>query len=603
MTDGSQPRPPAPTAPASDAAQPADAAAASPTRPGHGDFARRRRTQLAYFAVLLLVLGVPKIVATAVEHGTSIDGGYYTDIARHLRDGDGFVTCVSLYHQGFPAFPHPTTVYPLWPLLYGLAARLGGPLPEVGTYLATVFYFASLILAYLWGRAFDDRDLFPAVAPGFGFGHLAMLAVGAHREYFEFTSWPYTEGLAFSLTFAFLWRALRRLSRPSVLGGLECGLWAGLAFLARTQLALLPASFALTCGAFVLDRRRRLAFARCLAGFAVAFAACVAPYYLHVRNLVVVDPWLAMLRFDAAHVTEGLSFVPMLVETDGPLAYLTDRLAGVAQAFHPTGRYAYVRAFGPLAWTLPAAVAVVAIDAVDTLRRQGRERPSIGHRIARRIAAAQPAGLLVLVLAVAATVSLHTIHKQYYVPWNFARRQALVVVFAFLLAARHLARHRWGWARLLALVLVAGTLTSGVRGALGIAKKRVDKPDATGRPGYRRALIEWLSERRTIEGDLVVAMTAQEPQKIAWRTTGIGYHWIYKTTKPRDLAILAERLGARYVLVHRDAAKWKLFHSDVFDRLFVPEDGGRPRYVSGYRIYRRRTEGHAPTVKERDVGR
>lgn len=551
--------------------------------PVAGDRTRILHDRL-YLAVLLVVLGVPKVVIAAVEHGTSIDGGFYTDVARHLRDGDGFVTCVSLYHQGFPSFPYPTTIYPLWPLLLGFAARLGAPLPEAGTYLASFFYGTTLVFAYLWGRSFDDRDLFGAVAPGFTMGHLALLAVGVHREFYEFTSWPYTEGLAYTLGFALLWQADRSLRAPSAAGGALCGLLAGLSFLARSQLLVVGVAVAAAAAANLPARRALRGTVLFLAAFAAAAATVVAPYAIHVARLVVVDPLVAMLRFDAAHVTGGLSFVPMLVPTAGPFDFLRDRLPGLWEAFRPAGRYAYARSFGPIAWALPLAAAVTAFDAAGRLRaRRGAVRAAW-----RRLTRTDARRLVIPCLAALAFLSLQAIHKKYYVPWNFARRQALVVLFAFLLALRHLAHHPRGGVRLLALVLAAGTLTTGLAGVVAIADKRIRKPDPTARPGYRAALRRFLADRRALEGDLVVGLTAQEPQKIAWRTDGIGYHWIHKTTKPHDLAVLAERLGMRYVLVHRDAERWPLFRTPVFERLFVPEDGARPRRYAGYRVYRRR---------------
>ena len=49
----------------------------------------------------------------------ALDGDYYYQIARHVAEGDGLVTSVSLYHQGFKELPHPINIYPLWPLLLG----------------------------------------------------------------------------------------------------------------------------------------------------------------------------------------------------------------------------------------------------------------------------------------------------------------------------------------------------------------------------------------------------------------------------------------------------------------------------------------------------
>ncbi len=68
-------------------------------------------------AVLMLVLGLAKFATSwNTAHLSDADGGYYTNVAQHVRDGDGLETRVSLYHKAYSYFPHPTAVQPLWPL-------------------------------------------------------------------------------------------------------------------------------------------------------------------------------------------------------------------------------------------------------------------------------------------------------------------------------------------------------------------------------------------------------------------------------------------------------------------------------------------------------
>src|SRR5688572_3563244 len=54
------------------------------------------------------------------------DGGYYFQIARHVSEGDGLLTSVSLYHQGLEPLPQRSTVYPAWPWLLGQVGSVIG---------------------------------------------------------------------------------------------------------------------------------------------------------------------------------------------------------------------------------------------------------------------------------------------------------------------------------------------------------------------------------------------------------------------------------------------------------------------------------------------
>lgn len=64
-------------------------------------------------AVLLLILaaiGVYKITFTSHTFDTHPDGGYYTNIASHVRDGHGLVTNLCLLHKGCLEFPAPADI-------------------------------------------------------------------------------------------------------------------------------------------------------------------------------------------------------------------------------------------------------------------------------------------------------------------------------------------------------------------------------------------------------------------------------------------------------------------------------------------------------------
>ncbi len=157
-----------------------------------------------------------------------------------------------------------------------------------------------------------------------------------------------------------------------------------------------------------------------------------------------------------------------------------------------------------------------------------------------------------------------------------------------MLAVRALAR-RPGWVtRTLALVLVLAGAGVGYDRAWDLALRRAKAARGERRP-YKPVLVNWLHEQaRAHGGRLVVAMTAQEPQKIAWHTRGVGYHWFYRGTGANTLRKMVEAFSIRYVLVGRKEAGWAVFRSEWFGRTFEPVTvGGRER-LGGMRVYRRR---------------
>ena len=511
------------------------------------EFGVDRRASFTLFIVILLALAVPKLWLSASTQLPGIDGGYYTDVAQHVRDGQGLLTNISLYHQGYESFPHPTAVSPLWPLLYGYVARVF-PILEVGVWLPTCFYFLSLLFAYLFAARLIPKACFPKRFPALLPAHILVLLIGLHREFFQFTSLPYTEGLAYTLLFAGLWRSASCFARRTPLAGLELGLWVALMMLARGQMMIVAFALypALVFGLFTgKDRLKRFWF---LTASLLAPLALLEWHHAYVSSFMVDKSFAAVFRFDRARANHLLSDFDPILHVNGLWAYLVDRASGFLVAFDPRSSQGYFQSFGLFAYALLLGLVAGTLRLVRLFRSRAAGLSQLRSPSADRF-------VFLSLLALAGFFSIHTIHKTYYVEWNFARRQALTVgllmfaAWVALLCDRNLLVRAAG-----ILLLVASTVLGYVR-LIELADRQSELHRVQARE-YNPQLIKWINERRAARDQLTIALTAQEPQKIAYRTPGVGYHWIYWNTRPDDLTVLVEKLGVDYVIVSKSAEAW-----------------------------------------------
>lgn len=529
-------------------------------------------------AALLLGLFALKLSHAAHEPDYGPDASYYHDIAAHVRDGDGLVTDVSLFNAGFTHFPHPTAVYPLWPLLLGLTARVV-PLDLAATWLPTLFFFAGVLLVYRLARRLAPGPLFPETWPVLHAGHLAALVYSLTNAMFLNTTRPFTEGLAYLLLVVALYRAEAIFRTPTIWRGLELGLWLGLVMLTRSQLVL--AAMAVLCtfawAALRLSWRRWLAPAlACLLGFAALLGLQLA----HLATFADAPRLAYLLRFDLVRDPSDLAPLQVLVETDGPLAWLADRARGLLVAFG-TGNMSYFHCFGVWSAALPLSVPFLLLDARHALQRRGLGLWRWLH---------EPANLFTLcfaLLAIGGLVSLHTVHKALFTPWNFGTRHGLTAGFAIFAAILYLSR-RPVLGRVLALFLVCA---GAFYGFYRIDRKIQDTSHehVAWTAEYNQPVVRWLQARALAEPGLVVVGPDIEIQKLARFTDGIGYHWLYHTTTWDELNYLFRERGARYLILRDDRVRRLKIGRDRkrFAVTFIAEASD----LSGYTIYRRRRPG------------
>jgi len=504
------------------------------------------RASRAWLVVLLVVLGGPQLSFALAATDIGVDGGYYLDVAMHVRDGLGLVSDVSLYHAGFPHFPHPTPIYPLWPLLLGHLGRLVDII-WLSHWLPTLLWFLALCGGWHFGKRLLPGSLM-GEAPvrrmglhGLHGGHLALIVLGTQRELSRFSTMPYTEGLAFALFALMLWRLT--LMRPRLRDGLELGTWLALLCLCRSQFLVAPVAVAGALGFVGLlgGREGRRWLAPGAAALGVVGLALLL-WWLHIRTFLPGASPLVLLRFDQAQVSDLLSPVDVIKDTHGLGDFVLDRLDGVALAWSPFHwNRSYARGFHTLQWALPLAV-LVGLPALWRLR--GR------LWITARQASSRPDALLwatLLLLSLGALASVHLPHKEGFGSWYFHRRHAAICLLPFGLALGWLVVHRARGARLGALAIVLSL------GGFWVESQYWRQQDAWApeRRSREARLARWLQARASADAPLVVALTAFSPPDLAWRTDHVGYHWFYARTSADDVEAMFDVLGADLLVFYK----------------------------------------------------
>ena len=521
-------------------------------------------------AVPLAVVATLQALLTARASDMNVDGGYYLDVAMHVRDGHGLVSDVSLYHAGFPHFPHLTPIYPLWPWLLGTVGRVV-EITAAAHWLPAFFWLAAVLLAWAFGRRLVQGPLLGV--RDLNGGHLLALLLATQGELSRFCTWPYTEGLAYTLLFGLLWRLCGMSGR--LRDGLELGVWLALICLCRSQLFVAPMAIFPVLGLLALlggPRGRRWLPAGALALGVVLTALGV--WWAHSRTFVPDASLFTLLRFDQAQVNHVLDPITVMAPTDGPLDFLVDRLQGVAVAYGADGwGRSYARGFFLLQWTLPLAALLVLT----------RLRGLSWDRLRTWLAGPQALPWLVLgLLALGGLASVHLPHKEGFGTWYFHRRHAIIALLAFFPCLLVMVQHPWRRVRqaaALLLVLQGGFWVESLPGRFEDARSEAeaDRRDAV--------LAAWLQARASAEAPLIVVINAVKPTELAWRTDHVGYHWFYERSQPRDVERMFDELGAELLIFKdRSTRDWDLLaDADRFRAAWVEQEAA----PQGYRVFRR----------------
>jgi hypothetical protein len=479
------------------------------------------------------------------------DGGLYFDVAQNLQAGRGLTIDASIYHHGFRFFPHPTSLYPLWPMVLSVALSVLSTQAAATTFPMALSLLA-LALAWVWGR----RILPPPALPlGLHGGHLALAIFGLHLDFAQFCTTPNTESLAFLLLFASLLRADRLFLRMGVRDGVEVGLWCGALFLTRSQ--MLPSMLAVvaTMPVFWLLGRGKHALAF-IAAATAAFAATFAPMQWWMSTFLE-DPSIASyIEFGRARVPTAMSPIDQIAPHPGLSSRLMGIAHGVEVAMDPAkGYWVYFEGF---ALTLPLALLVGVAwlivrrgDGVRALRAHFRDARTHGT-------------VWGIVTALGSFALLHVAQRESD-QWWFGNRHAMAAGLLFCFCGVVLARaFRWlRWPTAIALIVATASLADQ---AVDHAKKVAPMPPLA---DYNLRLVRWLErEAQQNGGTLVVGIASQEARSMAWRVPGVGMHAISKYTRYEDLLVMTRDLGAKY-LVFRDPAPQRMVRDPRFAHDFT----------------------------------
>jgi hypothetical protein len=529
---------------------------------------RPNRAAMAWLVLILLFCLVLKFRQNRGPFFTGVDGGLYTNIAEHVRDGDGIVTDVSLYHHGYAFFPHPTAIYPIWPLVYGYLSRLA-PMRITGVWIPTLGYLAALVFAYLWagslslGRLFcplgrredprgepaaslaprskreageASRRLFARIVSGFNPGHILVLFLGLNGKFFTYTSLPYTEGLGYTLFFAGLWRFHKIGQTASFAHAAEMGGWLAALMLIRSQflVVVLATLLALLWTAVRLKTPR--AWFR-LGLTTVVFVALLLPWFVHISSFVPNGRIKAMFRYDQARASDDLSPYRMMAASDGLNGEFKDLLLGIQVAFSPTNDSSYFSNFHGLVLALPVFLTLL----IATILGSRLPRP---HRDVQGLVEGQGfEGRFFLLLSAGSFASLQLMHVDLDLPWLFNQRHAtILIVPLFMMWLMGVLSNR----RIPATAMILIAVFTILPGFLDCWNAKADVAMAAER---LRPLSRWLSKYEQGREDSVIVAGGSLPQLLAPFASRVGFHGVYWGTTERDLHTLFEKFGGELLIL------------------------------------------------------
>ncbi len=431
----------------------------------------RRRSELLILAALIVALVALRFSLHCGSGPYGVDGSYYLQVARSVAEGRGLMTHVDLYHQGLDPLPAPTNIYPLWPLLLGGTARLIGMTAAVH-HVSRVLYVVTLLLLYACTRKITERQ---SVAGPFNAAHLVVLLFGLNSLFFDATTFPYTEGLAFTMATA----ALLSVFRDHEAWRFVTGVLTGLALLTRSQMLVLAIAIGI---ALVLAAYRARDWKPPVL-FAVGTVITVGPWLVWMTTFA--RPFSLSLIWASYHQTAAVPAYPLGYPTATALEWLVVRLRGLGVMFRVGDSNSFVALFGAAAFLVPLAL-------LHWIVRVRRERPVIAPPVLAVVLAGSFLSFMLLLTP-----------QQFFRMWLFGWRHGLPLIFLIAVSLVELVAFGKPLVRGAAVLLTTISIVAGAADVIATVRRGPPR----GLSPVERQLTSWLDENA--RGSIVLTTNAQ----------------------------------------------------------------------------------------------
>ncbi len=497
------------------------------------------------------------------------DGSNYTDVALNIRDGFGAVSDIAIFHQGYSFFPHPTILYPLWPYVFGLTSKIIN-YKIVAIWLPTLFYLLTLLTGIYIFRKISERNT-DYKRLKISAATLFVLFLGANPHFYSSTSVPYTEGLAFFVLALAILTVYKFSLKENYRTAVTLGVLTALALLCRAQLFILFIAIALWFTIKILINKEMTTL-KCFGLFLISFIVALIPQYIYLSTFVDHLNFSLFLRYDQYQATNYLSPVKQLTEIPNILQFLQDKIPGFQVAFDRESPHSYFKSFGDFVYFIVPASFLILFK----IHKEPRKFFSV------KVWNDFSFLLFFIIFSLGGFFSLHLIHKQMYVPWNFGLRHALTaapLIFGSILLC---CTHRNHLIRIASLLAFAFCIESNIELSRKASSVMIHDPSSK-----HTELVQWLNNNaKNKDGRLVVALPRPAPLEIILHTPNVAYHWLYHGTSLQDIRAIFEHLGGKYLLLKEKTYKNKSmkFLSDrtQFDRYFEKTSD---RQISSHLIF------------------
>ena len=508
-----------------------------------------------------LFLTVTKVIYTLNADSFGWDGSYYYDIARNIHNGLGFTTNLSLYHQGMSYFPHPTPVYPLWPSLLGYSAYIF-PLRFLAYILPVLLYFGTIIIIYRLIQKKLPENIINTKYCVVNYAHLGVLILCLHGKYFEVTSKPYTEALAYFLLFICLTRLVSIMPLIKFTTFLEIGIWSALLLLVRSQFIIFLISVVFFY-LIILVWSRNMKYCLGICIIILSFLVSYAPQLFFLSEKLGQVNQGTVLFFDQYQASNTLSKLNVLVKYENFSQFLYYKLRGFWIAFFPWGKYSYSTTFHGFQYSF-----IVALFMIPSIYFSSKNRKILYDKIKKLLS--QPENFFFVFLTIftlASFFSIHMLHKKLWATWNFATRHALVCSFIFFLSFVFLFKQAF-FSKIKKFALFLFLIATFV-GMGNLTLQTINQIYSSQFSEKKVDLIHWFKNELAKKTSLTIAMP--HPQKISVYSEGVNFHWVYHNTSKKDFKILFSELGSDYLLLSHN--KYKKFTKKIsnFSQLFTKQ--------------------------------